>query len=186
MSSLPATNKVGVIVGAVIGALLLLLLLLLLIWLLVCCCHKRRYEKEVANEIRYCVRAGSYFQTPMKYSKIWGSRDGDLCELSPQGGRPGPREQTFQQKLQFPLGVGVPHPPRGALQLREEPPAQCRWIRPQCCLHRWHITTNYHRGKTSPLIRPSIWIPCVTTIQIPDSLFIFTIKLHLLKKRLFT
>ncbi|XP_029916330.1 V-set and immunoglobulin domain-containing protein 8b [Myripristis murdjan] len=45
-------NKVGVIVGAVIGALLLLLLLLLLIWLLICCCHKRRYEKEVANEIR--------------------------------------------------------------------------------------------------------------------------------------
>lgn len=51
-SSPPATNKVGVIVGAVIGALLLLLLLLLLIWLLICCCHKRRYEKEVANEIR--------------------------------------------------------------------------------------------------------------------------------------
>uniref|UniRef100_A0A3Q4B7V1 Ig-like domain-containing protein n=1 Tax=Mola mola TaxID=94237 RepID=A0A3Q4B7V1_MOLML len=46
------TNKVGVIVGAVIGAILLLLLLLLLIWLLICCCHKRRYEKEVANEIR--------------------------------------------------------------------------------------------------------------------------------------
>ncbi|XP_010874263.2 V-set and immunoglobulin domain-containing protein 8b [Esox lucius] len=45
-------NKVGIIVGAVIGALLLLLLLLLLIWLLVCCCHKRRYEKEVAHEIR--------------------------------------------------------------------------------------------------------------------------------------
>ncbi|KAF3851013.1 hypothetical protein F7725_012785 [Dissostichus mawsoni] len=33
-------------------ALLLLLLLLLLIWLLVCCCNKRRYEKEVENEIR--------------------------------------------------------------------------------------------------------------------------------------
>ncbi|CAM4718974.1 hypothetical protein PO909_018780 [Leuciscus waleckii] len=46
------TNKVGVIVGAVIGALLLLLLLLLLIWLLICCCNKRRYEKEIANEIR--------------------------------------------------------------------------------------------------------------------------------------
>ncbi|XP_065104295.1 V-set and immunoglobulin domain-containing protein 8b [Paramisgurnus dabryanus] len=46
------TNKVGVIVGAVIGALLLLLLLLLLLWLLICCCHKRRYEKEVANEIK--------------------------------------------------------------------------------------------------------------------------------------
>lgn len=50
---LPATNKAGVIAGAVIGALLLLLLLLLLIWLLICCCHKRRYQKEVANEIRY-------------------------------------------------------------------------------------------------------------------------------------
>ncbi|XP_042586331.1 coxsackievirus and adenovirus receptor homolog [Cyprinus carpio] len=47
-----ATNKAGVIAGAVIGALLLLLLLLLLIWLLICCCNKRRYEKEVANEIR--------------------------------------------------------------------------------------------------------------------------------------
>ncbi|KAF0033546.1 hypothetical protein F2P81_013612 [Scophthalmus maximus] len=50
------TNKAGVIVGAVIGALLLLLLLLLLIWLLICCCHKRRYEKEVANEIRLVGR----------------------------------------------------------------------------------------------------------------------------------
>ncbi|XP_023249660.1 coxsackievirus and adenovirus receptor homolog [Seriola lalandi dorsalis] len=46
------TNKAGVIVGAVIGAILLLLLLLFLIWLLICCCHKRRYQKEVANEIR--------------------------------------------------------------------------------------------------------------------------------------
>ncbi|XP_076587455.1 V-set and immunoglobulin domain-containing protein 8b isoform X1 [Chaetodon auriga] len=51
------TDKVGVIVGAVIGALLLLLLLLLLIWLLICCCHKRRYEKEAANEIREDVQA---------------------------------------------------------------------------------------------------------------------------------
>uniref|UniRef100_W5NGV2 V-set and immunoglobulin domain containing 8b n=1 Tax=Lepisosteus oculatus TaxID=7918 RepID=W5NGV2_LEPOC len=47
-----SVNKAGVIAGAVIGALLLLLLLLLLIWLLICCCNKRRYEKEVANEIR--------------------------------------------------------------------------------------------------------------------------------------
>lgn len=46
------TDKVGVIVGAVIGAILLLLLLLLLIWLIICCCHKRRYEKEAANDIR--------------------------------------------------------------------------------------------------------------------------------------
>lgn len=52
LQSYNPTNKVGVIVGAVIGALLLLLLLLLLIWLLICCCHKRRYQKEVANEIR--------------------------------------------------------------------------------------------------------------------------------------
>ncbi|CAL8347279.1 unnamed protein product [Lota lota] len=51
------TNKAGVIAGAVIGALLLLLLLLLLIWLLVCCCLKRRYQKEVANEIREDVPA---------------------------------------------------------------------------------------------------------------------------------
>ncbi|KAM4745088.1 V-set and immunoglobulin domain-containing protein 8b isoform 2-T2 [Anableps anableps] len=46
------TDKVGVIVGAVIGALLLFLLLLLLIWLLICCCQKKRYQKEAANEIR--------------------------------------------------------------------------------------------------------------------------------------
>lgn len=48
------TNRVGMIVGAVIGAILLLLLLLLLIWLICCCCcnKKKRYEKERANEIR--------------------------------------------------------------------------------------------------------------------------------------
>nr|XP_046242631.1 V-set and immunoglobulin domain-containing protein 8b [Scatophagus argus] len=51
------TNKAGVIAGAVIGALLLLLLLLLLIWLLICCCRKRRYEKEVANELREDAQA---------------------------------------------------------------------------------------------------------------------------------
>ncbi|XP_043932059.1 coxsackievirus and adenovirus receptor homolog [Protopterus annectens] len=45
-------SRVGMIVGAIIGALLLLLLLLLLLWLLICCCNKRRYQKEVANEIR--------------------------------------------------------------------------------------------------------------------------------------
>lgn len=56
-----ATNKVGVIMGAVIGALLLLLLLLLLIWLLICCCNKRRYEKEIANEIRYDIAALYFF-----------------------------------------------------------------------------------------------------------------------------
>ncbi|XP_041089305.1 V-set and immunoglobulin domain-containing protein 8b isoform X1 [Polyodon spathula] len=48
----PSVNKAGMIAGAVIGSLLLLLLLLLLIWLLICCCNKRRYQKEVANEIR--------------------------------------------------------------------------------------------------------------------------------------
>lgn len=58
----PAVNKVGVIVGAVIGALLLLLLLLLLILLLVCCCCcKRRFQKEAANEIRYWFRDGSCY-----------------------------------------------------------------------------------------------------------------------------
>ncbi|XP_028852118.1 V-set and immunoglobulin domain-containing protein 8b isoform X2 [Denticeps clupeoides] len=46
------TNKAGVIAAGVIGAILLLLLLLLLIWLLICCCNKRRYEKEMANEIQ--------------------------------------------------------------------------------------------------------------------------------------
>lgn len=60
MSSPSATNKAGVIAGAVIGALLLLLLLLLLIWLLICCCHKRKYQKEVANEIRYIIRFQSW------------------------------------------------------------------------------------------------------------------------------
>lgn len=64
MSSFAATNKAGVIVGAVIGALLLLLLLLFLIWLLICCCHKRRYQKEVANEIRYCAGAVKNLKHP--------------------------------------------------------------------------------------------------------------------------
>lgn len=62
VSCLPATDKVGVIVGAVFGALLLLLLLLFLIWLLICCCQKKRYQKEAANEIRYCIRAGDYLR----------------------------------------------------------------------------------------------------------------------------
>lgn len=61
MSCLSATDKVGVIVGAVFGALLLLLLLLFLIWVLICCCQKKRYQKEAANEIRYCIRVGDYF-----------------------------------------------------------------------------------------------------------------------------
>ena len=69
MFSLTATNKAGVIAGAVIGALLLLLLLLLLIWLLICCCHKRRYEKEVANEIRCSILL---FQTePTLNLPVW-------------------------------------------------------------------------------------------------------------------
>ncbi|XP_069806281.1 coxsackievirus and adenovirus receptor homolog [Dendropsophus ebraccatus] len=50
-------NRVGIIVGAVFGALFLLLLLLLLIWCLICCCNKRRYEKELANDIREDVAA---------------------------------------------------------------------------------------------------------------------------------
>nr|XP_033778987.1 V-set and immunoglobulin domain-containing protein 8 [Geotrypetes seraphini] len=50
-------NRVGVIVGAVFGALLLLLLLLLLIWCLICCCNKNRHEKEVPNNIREDVAA---------------------------------------------------------------------------------------------------------------------------------
>ncbi|KAG8450008.1 hypothetical protein GDO86_016626 [Hymenochirus boettgeri] len=52
-----ASNRAGVIAGAVIGAILLLLLLLLLIWLLICCCNKRRYEKEIENDIREDVAA---------------------------------------------------------------------------------------------------------------------------------
>uniref|UniRef100_A0A8C5MU21 Ig-like domain-containing protein n=1 Tax=Leptobrachium leishanense TaxID=445787 RepID=A0A8C5MU21_9ANUR len=55
--SAASSNRVGIIVGAVFGALLLLLLLLLLIWCLICCCNKRRYEKEIANDIREDVGA---------------------------------------------------------------------------------------------------------------------------------
>lgn len=77
MSPLLAVNKAGVIAGAVIGALLLLLLLLFLIWLLVCCCRKRRYEKEVTNEIRYCIRGWGLFQTLVKTSDLIE----DLCFL---------------------------------------------------------------------------------------------------------
>ncbi|KAF7199773.1 V-set and immunoglobulin domain-containing protein 8b [Nothobranchius furzeri] len=51
------TNRVGVIVGAVIGALLLFLLLLLLILLLYFCCCKKRHQKESSNEIREDVTA---------------------------------------------------------------------------------------------------------------------------------
>ncbi|XP_013876812.1 V-set and immunoglobulin domain-containing protein 8b isoform X2 [Austrofundulus limnaeus] len=47
------TNKAGIIAGAVIGALLLFLLLLLLIWCLISYCNKKRYQKEVSNEIRH-------------------------------------------------------------------------------------------------------------------------------------
>ncbi|KAE8588613.1 hypothetical protein XENTR_v10022639 [Xenopus tropicalis] len=52
-----ASNRAGIIAGAVIGALLLLLLLLLLIWCLICCCNKKRYEKEMANDIKEDVVA---------------------------------------------------------------------------------------------------------------------------------
>ncbi|XP_071970865.1 V-set and immunoglobulin domain-containing protein 8 isoform X2 [Engystomops pustulosus] len=55
--ALHAGNRTGIIVGAVFGALFLLLLLLLLIWCLICCCNKRRYEKELANDIREDVQA---------------------------------------------------------------------------------------------------------------------------------
>ncbi|KAM4663122.1 V-set and immunoglobulin domain-containing protein 8 [Discoglossus pictus] len=55
--SASTVNRAAVIAGAVIGALLLLLLLLLLIWCLICCCNKRRYEKEIANDIREDVGA---------------------------------------------------------------------------------------------------------------------------------
>ncbi|XP_056402433.1 V-set and immunoglobulin domain-containing protein 8 [Hyla sarda] len=50
--SVSSANRTGIIVGAVFGALFLLLLLLLLIWCLICCCNKRRYEKDLANDIR--------------------------------------------------------------------------------------------------------------------------------------
>ncbi|CAH2327126.1 coxsackievirus and adenovirus receptor homolog [Pelobates cultripes] len=52
-----SSNRAAIIAGAVIGAILLLLLLLLLIWCLICCCNKRRYEKELANDIREDVGA---------------------------------------------------------------------------------------------------------------------------------
>lgn len=86
------TNKVGVIVGSVIGALLLLLLLLLLIWLLVCCCHKRRYEKEVANEIREDVHApesrpnsrNSSFRSVMGYRAHQGMVYSSVRAAKPQ------------------------------------------------------------------------------------------------------
>lgn len=86
-SCLPATNRVGVIVGAVIGALLLLLLLLLAIWLTVCCCLKLRYEKEVANEIRY--RNGEHIESIQSYSL-------SETRVFRQGGYPRPREPPFQ------------------------------------------------------------------------------------------
>ncbi|XP_053560763.1 V-set and immunoglobulin domain-containing protein 8 [Bombina bombina] len=55
--SASSANRAGIIAGAVIGALLLLLLILLLIWCLICCCNRRRYEKELANDIKEDVPA---------------------------------------------------------------------------------------------------------------------------------
>lgn len=55
--SISAGNRTGVIVGAVFGALFLLLLLLLLIWCLICRSNKKRYEKELTNDIREDVAA---------------------------------------------------------------------------------------------------------------------------------
>ncbi|XP_061905703.1 coxsackievirus and adenovirus receptor homolog isoform X1 [Entelurus aequoreus] len=83
------TDKVGVIVGAVIGALLLLLLLLLLIWLLVCCCHKRRYEKEVANEIREDTHApeGQPPSRNSSYRSVLGYRTHPGVSYSSVGNR---------------------------------------------------------------------------------------------------
>lgn len=85
LTSLPATDKVGVIVGAVIGALLLLILLLILIWLLIICCQKKRYQKEAANEIRYCITAGERFRAPIGAAS---HRDSPFCSLVLTGRMP--------------------------------------------------------------------------------------------------
>nr|DBA13970.1 TPA: hypothetical protein GDO54_004994 [Pyxicephalus adspersus] len=65
-----AANRTGIIIGAIFGALLLLLLLLLLIWLLICCCNKRRYEKEIANDIREDVNAPPPSRTNSRASSV--------------------------------------------------------------------------------------------------------------------
>ncbi|KAM5129097.1 coxsackievirus and adenovirus receptor-like [Mantella aurantiaca] len=65
-----SANRTGVIIGAVFGALLLLLLLLLLIWCLICCCNKRKYEKEITNEIREDVNAPPPSRTNSRASTV--------------------------------------------------------------------------------------------------------------------
>ncbi|XP_018424345.1 PREDICTED: V-set and immunoglobulin domain-containing protein 8 [Nanorana parkeri] len=65
-----SANRTGIIIGAVLGALLLLLLLLLLIWCLICCCNKRRYEKEIANDIREDVIAPPPSNTNSRASSV--------------------------------------------------------------------------------------------------------------------
>lgn len=48
-----APNTAGIIAGAIIAVLLILLIIAIILF---CCCrarHRKKYEKEICNEIRY-------------------------------------------------------------------------------------------------------------------------------------
>uniref|UniRef100_A0A3B5LKU3 Ig-like domain-containing protein n=1 Tax=Xiphophorus couchianus TaxID=32473 RepID=A0A3B5LKU3_9TELE len=142
------TNKVGVIVGAVIGALLLLILLLILIWLLIICCQKKRYQKEAANEIRYCITAGERFG-PRSERHLIEIRL--FVPLFSQGGCPCSREQTLQQAvkqaLQFPIDGRIPYSPGGTVHFCKGSSAQYPRIGSR--LQRRQQLAKHSRGQSN-------------------------------------
>lgn len=100
--SVSSANRTGVIVGAVFGALLLLLLLLLLIWCLICCCNKRRYEKEIANDIREDVNAPPPSRTNSRASSVRtaaGYRPHHISYSLRKAYNPAPREAPTAPSL---------------------------------------------------------------------------------------
>ncbi|XP_062307746.1 V-set and immunoglobulin domain-containing protein 8b [Osmerus eperlanus] len=106
------TDRVGVIVGAVIGALLLLLLLLFLIWLLICCCHKRRYQKELANEIREDAPAPESRPSSRNssYRSVLGYRAHSGVIFSSARKAPSSRAGSGQGSIHTDQGRGTPQP----------------------------------------------------------------------------
>lgn len=71
----PATNTAGIIAAAIISVLLILILIAIILF---CCCrarHRKKYEKEICNEIRYTHRNTSVTwltdtQSPVAVGKL--------------------------------------------------------------------------------------------------------------------